>query len=82
MTREIRWDARARKDLGGLDRSVAERVASAIERLRSGTGDVRRLEDIHPPLYRLRIGDWRVVFRVEHDAILIVRVLPRDKAYR
>jgi hypothetical protein len=37
MTREIRWDARARKDAGALDRSVAERVASAIERLRSGT---------------------------------------------
>jgi mRNA interferase RelE/StbE len=82
MTREIRWDARARKDVGGLDRSVAEQVASAIERLRSGVGDVRRLEDIVPPLYRLRVGDWRVLFRFERDVILIVRVLPRDKAYR
>jgi len=82
MTREIRWDARARKDFGGLDRSVAERVASAIERLGSGTGDVRRLEGIEPPLYRLRVGDWRVLFRLQRDVILIVRVLPRDKAYR
>ena len=57
MTREIRWDARARKDLGGLDRPVAERVASAIERLGGGMGDVRRLKDIEPPIYRLRVGD-------------------------
>jgi len=61
---------------------VAERVASAIERLGSGTGDVRRLEDIEPPLYRLRVGDWRVLFRLERAVIFIVRVLPRDKAYR
>ena len=35
-------------------------------------------------LYRLRAGDWRLIYAVE-DAVLIVLVIeiaPRDKAYR
>lgn len=82
MTREIRWDPRARKDVTGLDRAVAQRVHSAISRLAEGVGDVRRLTDIEPPLHRLRVGDWRVLFRFDGEVIVILRVLPRDKAYR
>jgi mRNA-degrading endonuclease RelE of RelBE toxin-antitoxin system len=49
----------------------------------SGEGDVLQLTDIDPPEYRLRVGDWRVRFhRDSTRAILILlRVLPRDKAY-
>lgn len=82
MTREIQWDPRARKDVSGLDRVVAERVHSAIARLAEGIGDVRRLAGIEPPLHRLRVGDWRVLFRLDGETIVILRVLPRDKAYR
>jgi mRNA-degrading endonuclease RelE of RelBE toxin-antitoxin system len=33
--------------------------------------------------YRLRVGDWRVIFRRLDDelVILVVRVLPRARAY-
>jgi mRNA-degrading endonuclease RelE of RelBE toxin-antitoxin system len=33
--------------------------------------------------YRLRVGDWRVIFRRFDDelVILVVRVLPRGRAY-
>lgn len=82
MTREIRWDPRARKDFDALARVVGERVEAAIRKLGEGVGDVRRLSDVAPPLYRLRVGDWRVLFRFHDESILILRVLPRDKAYR
>ena len=82
MTHAIEWSARARKDFDALDSQVSRRVRTAIERLAIGEGDVRRLADVDPPLFRLRVGDWRVLFREQRGTIVILRVLPRDKAYR
>ncbi len=82
MTRDIQWSSRARKDFDALDRVVSQRVEAAIERFAGGDGDVRRLTGVEPPLFRLRVGDWRVLFRSEDETILILRILPRDKAYR
>ena len=82
MTRPIEWRPRALKDLDGLDRDVNQRVRKAIERLAEGEGDVRRLVAVDPPLFRLRVGDLRVLFRYDGATMTIVRVLPRGKAYR
>ncbi len=82
MPDRIEWSARARKDFEDLDRVVSRRVQAAIERLGQGEGDVRRLTDVDPPLFRLRVGDWRVLFRYEQSTIVVARILPRDKAYR
>jgi mRNA-degrading endonuclease RelE of RelBE toxin-antitoxin system len=42
------------------------------------------LTDVTPPEYRLRVGAWRVRFRVDRQAgaLIVLRVLPRGKAYR
>ncbi len=42
-----------------------------------------RLKDAKPPEWRLRVGDLRVRFAYveEDDVILVLRVLPRGKAY-
>lgn len=85
MIRSVEWRPRATKDLEKLERPLRERIVGAIERLvESGEGDVRRLIGTDPPEFRLRVGDWRVLFRSDSTAntIVIVRVLPRDKAYR
>ena len=55
-----------------------------IDRLaESHHGDVVRLKSIDPPQWRLRIGEWRVLFvyRPKESEISVVRVLPRGKAY-
>lgn len=82
MPHPIQWSARAKKDFDDLDRVVSRRVQTAIERLAEGEGDIRRLTDVHPPLFRLRVGDWRVLFRYEDATVVIMRILPRDKVYR
>jgi mRNA interferase RelE/StbE len=49
-----------------------------------GQGDVRRLRGATDE-HRLRVGDWRVRFRLigeHHDTIEVIRVLPRGRAYR
>ncbi|MEO8378590.1 MAG: type II toxin-antitoxin system RelE/ParE family toxin [Acidobacteriota bacterium] len=70
------------KGFHAVARVVGERVDAAIRKLVMGAGDVRRLTDVEPPVYRLRVGDWRVLFRFHDESILILPVLPRDKAYR
>jgi len=46
-------------------------------------GNVKQLEGFDPPQYRLRIGNWRFIFRKSGDgAIEIVRVHNRHEAYR
>jgi mRNA-degrading endonuclease RelE of RelBE toxin-antitoxin system len=56
----------------------------AIRRLAATDyGDVVQLKGEDPPQWRLRVGDWRVIFVYRHtDRVMaIVRVLPRGKAY-
>jgi mRNA interferase RelE/StbE len=77
-------DDRARKDLRRLDPLTRKRVLGAIARLAQGaelTGDVKRLQGSLE--YRLRVGDWRVRFERQDRqlVIVIVRVLPRGRAY-
>ncbi len=84
MIWRVLWTPRALKDLRKLDPQAQARVVTAVDRYaETRVGDVLRLTDVEPPEWRLRIGDWRVRFRKDADrAILVIlRVLPRDKAY-
>jgi len=78
----IAWQLRARKDLSRLDPAVRDRVIDAVSRLSEDQTGVRRLEGYKPPLFRIRVGDWRILFTIKAGVATIQRVLPRDKAYR
>jgi len=81
--KRVEWSEPALADLESLDRSVARRVKQAIERFAdSSLGDVKKLQDVDPPTLRLRVGDYRVLFRDRGDSIRIVRVRNRREAYR
>ena len=70
--------------MAGLDQRVAARVTAALNRLAEiGHGNVRRLQGIGPPEFRLRVGDWRVRFHEpDNETILVLRILHRREAYR
>jgi mRNA interferase RelE/StbE len=69
------------KDLDGIDRQTAARIAAKVALLGNDLqGDVKRLTSFTPE-YRLRVGDWRVLFEVEGQTVTIHRVLHRSKAY-
>ena len=60
------------------------KVHTALEKLAdTNEGDVVRLQDVSPPEWRLRVGEVRVrfAFGYEDEAIVVLRVLPRGKAY-
>jgi mRNA interferase RelE/StbE len=73
------------RDLRRLDPPVRERIVVALERLVASetVGDVRALTGV-PGEFRLRVGDWRVRYALDTEAeqLLVLRVLPRGRAYR
>lgn len=78
------FSVEARADLRAIDRETALRLLKGLARfLATDTGNVKQLDGFDPPRYRLRIGDWRLIFRKSGDgAIEIVRVRNRRDAYR
>ena len=55
----------------------------AVERFaETGTGDVKKLQGVNPPEFRLRVGDYRARFHQDGDTIRILRVRNRREAYR
>ena len=74
---------KAIKDLKHLQKQDASRIADALERLQSDlTGDVKKLTNFTPE-YRLRVGQFRVLFEIEKETrIIVYRVVHRREAYR
>jgi len=82
---EIEWSQGAIKDIRRLEKPLMVRITRAIEVFaETGRGDVKRLINADGA-YRLRVGEWRVRFRLVHTDIqimLIPAVLPRGDAYK
>jgi mRNA interferase RelE/StbE len=75
----------ARKELQNLDPQVARRILQHIEALVTNPRPpgVAKLEGAHD-LWRLRVGEWRVVYRIsDRDRFVdIAAVRHRSDAYR
>ena len=83
MTKRVALSAQAQADLADLDRAIALRIVSAIHRFaETGAGNIKVLRRIHPPEFRLRVGDWRVRFHDYGDWIDVLRIRNRRDAYR
>ncbi|MGA3097782.1 MAG: type II toxin-antitoxin system RelE/ParE family toxin [Bryobacteraceae bacterium] len=81
--REIEWAGTALEDMAALDKGVARRVKQAVERFAdTGAGNVKRLQSIDLPEYRLRVGDCRVRFHLDQETVQVLRVRNRREAYR
>lgn len=81
MIYEIDISPRARKDLKRLDKRVADRILSKINEMGDDlAGDVKRLTEFVPE-YRLRVGDFRILFDLEDSKVIVRRVKNRREAY-
>ena len=87
MNRRLEWDPVAWAELAALtrrDQRTGQRVYAGVRRfVDQNVGDLRKLVD-QENIYRLRVGDWRVLFTFEDAGrtVLVPRVLNRRDAYR
>lgn len=83
MGKKIAWTDQAKAQLRAIDRETALRILHALARLvATGEGDVKRLQDIEPPEFRLRIGDYRLRFHDLNDTLEVTSVKHRRDVYR
>ena len=85
MAYRILITKKARHDIEGLEETVKKRLGKKLLRV-TGQGDIRplvkQLIDSRIGEYRLRIGDYRVLFDLEGTTIIILRVQHRKDVYR
>ena len=76
----IIYHKQAVKALEYMDAVTKRRIKNSIDGIPKG--DIKRLRG-HTELYRLRIGDWRIVFSYPDDeTLLIERIAPRGGVYK
>jgi len=82
MNYQIVFKPKAIKDLKSLPRQDCMRILEHIDKLQNNLfGDVKRLTHFTPE-YRLRIGNYRVLFEIENEMIEIYRIMHRKEVYR
>ncbi|HLD38517.1 MAG TPA: type II toxin-antitoxin system RelE/ParE family toxin [Candidatus Nanoarchaeia archaeon] len=78
---EIKWEEKARKELYKLENQISSRIYKKVDELKSGfqSKDIKRIQGENK--FRLRVGDYRVLFSLENDLITIWKVGHRKNIY-
>ena len=83
MSYRLVYTRRAVRDIGGLDPDTKERLGRML--LRYAEDPLNHAERLTEPelgSYRFRVGDYRVIFDLEGDEIVVLRVGHRREIYR
>ena len=72
-----------------LDGNIKDRIKEGIKNLeenpyhsRAGTDIKKLISTEDPALYRLRIGDYRVLYFIIQDEVKITKIFHRGKGYK
>jgi len=70
------------KDLKDIPQKEASRIIAGLESLEDDMkGNVKKLTNFTPE-YRMRIGNYRALFEVENNRIIVYRIKHRKDIYR
>lgn len=80
MKYQIEIKKRAIKDLKLLSKADAAKIIEKIQLLEENlVGDVKKLTNFSPE-YRLRVGNFRILFEIEKTNVIVYRIIHRSKA--
>jgi len=81
MKYKISFFSKALKQLEKLDQVTQKRIIEKVRLLSDNLqGDVKKLTDFSPE-FRLRVGDYRILFEIEAETIFIHLIKHRKEAY-
>ena len=77
----IEWKEHALDNIKKLENSIARRIVKKVEELAEDpfSKDIKRLKGSND--FRLRIGDYRVIFSIEKELIMVLKVGHRKNIY-
>jgi mRNA interferase RelE/StbE len=71
----------AKKAITKFDSNTAGRIVKAIMGL-PDRGDIKTLDGELTGQFRLRVGDWRVIYSLQDGVVIVNYILPRGDAYK
>ena len=79
----VKIDNNALKDLGKIHKGDVAKIFAKIETLSlfPHIPNIKKLTHFEPP-FRLRVGNYRVLFDVEDDVLTVYNVKHRKESYR
>jgi len=78
----IEYKSSVSRDLKHLDKNTAKRILKDLEGTPTADPDAGiPLTGQFKGLFKLRIGDYRVIYSKTGDNVLILRIGPRNKVY-
>jgi len=78
---ELKFSEDAREQLRALPKAIRQRIGVNLTRMQTDlSGDVKKLAGPER-MYRLRVGSYRVLFRLEGNTIAVYAVKDRKDAY-
>ena len=82
MRYDVKFKPRAVKNIERLPPRIQALILAGIDEMSNDLkGDVKRLTNFTPE-YRLRVREYRVLFEIEEETIVIYRIRHRREAYR
>lgn len=83
MGYQVEFDKQVRKDLKKLDPQVAARIIEKCSTLYQDPTKGPNISHLKlmPNLYRLRVGDYRIVYTVEGNRVIIKYIKHRKDIY-
>jgi len=80
VTWTVRFTAAAERQAEALDPPIRRRIANRLARLAADPRNAANVKTLKgSDRYRLRVGDWRVVYTLHDD---VLRIGHRREAYR
>jgi len=77
------YTQKAVRDIDGLDAGVKKRIGTTLLRFKDNPLQyAERLTDPELGGYRFRIGDYRVIFDIEGNDIVVLRAGHRKEIYK
>jgi mRNA interferase RelE/StbE len=84
MSYRVQFDTRAWDEIMSLSAKMQDRIFAATDKLETNPrpSGVKKMKDAE--LYRVRVGNFRVVYQVRDDVLLVVvvEVGDRKEVYR
>ena len=85
-THAVELSSRALEDLSAVSRDLAGRIMKKLRELEEypfPRGDtVKHLQGFETPTYRLRIGDYRTIYRIRGMIVVVLRIIHRSDLNR
>jgi len=83
--KEILLSTPARKQYGDLEKELRSRIKNALKDIAVGNEkrDVKKLKGLkgREDLYRLRVGDYRIIYYGDDECIKVIQIIHRSRGY-